>query len=264
MILNANGYPIIGDDFRFDANLDGGEFGTGYVPRDMADFPLNSEGFCAPRALPTFTMSEIVERAREKTAKKTWIKDRCDRVGSKVKNQSRSNYCWNHAVVRGGECDYVLQGGKVFTLSAFWGAARLKNGRNQGGWGLQAAKYMHDVGVPVESLHKPMDFSVDRSPETEANAKLHQLREWEDIEPSDMLAIYTRIVLDMPVTVGIPAWGHEVLLTFLEVTGDNSIDPGFDNSWSTSWGNNGRGVLQGRMKRFSEAGSIVSMEPASE
>lgn len=257
-----NGFPVIDDTFRVDPNLDG-EHGRGYIDRDYLAYPLGGQGFSRAFSQHRYTLDEIIERIKEKTANKSWMTDKCDRVGSKVKNQSRSNYCWKHAPIRGAEIKYVIMGGEVKTLSAFWGAARIKNGRNQGGWGIQAAEYMAKYGAPLESLHPPMDFSVDRNPETEANAARHQLVTWDDIEPSDKLTIWSSVVDDHAVTVGIPAWGHEVCLTFLVLEG-NTIREGFDNSWGTSWGNNGRGVLKGNMQRFSEAGRIGVMEPAAD
>lgn len=159
------------------------------------------------------------------------------------------------------EIKYVLQGGKALTLSAFYGAARIKNGRNQGGSGIVAAEFANKYGVPLESFHPPKDWSVNKSPEAAANASLHQLKEWEDLDPDDKPLIWTYLCLDHPITVGIPAWGHEVTLSFLRVE-DGRIKEGFDNSWGTGYGVNGRGVLSGRMQDFDEAGVIISVEPA--
>jgi hypothetical protein len=159
------------------------------------------------------------------------------------------------------EAYYIVSGFGVKTLSAFWGAARIKNGRNQGGWGLQAAKYAHDYGCPLESFHAPMNFKVNKDPEAEANAKQHQIVNWEELDPKDELMVMTYVVHDVAITVGIPAWGHEVCLTFLETDG-NKILKGFDNSWNTTWGNNGRGLLTGNKAKLSEAGAVLSVEPS--
>jgi hypothetical protein len=40
------------------------------------------------------------------------------------------------------------------------------------------------------------------------------------------------------------------------------ILPGFDNSWSKTFGTNGRGVLTGNKTRFDEAGAIIDIEQA--
>lgn len=255
---NYDGFDVFDDTFRFDPNLDQG---TGYIDRDYSEDGMNAYPFCSAQNIKSYTHDELLEIIAEKTAKKTWIRDKCDRVGSKVKNQSRSNYCWKHAPIRGAECNYVMQGGVAHTLSAFWGAAIIKNGRNQGGWGLQAIKFMVENGAPLESFHKPMDFSVDRRPEVVENAKLHQITGWEDVDPDDQYAIFTRIAMDIPVTLGIPAMGHEMLGTFLVVI-NGRIYVGCDNSWGENDGVNGRRVCTGRNARFSEAGCITSNEPS--
>lgn len=261
--MNINGFPVVDDSYRVDQVLDTDEFGTGYVERDYSDYPLGGLKCAMANTTPTFSQAELLERIAEKTAKKSWITDKCDAAGLTVKNQSRSSYCWIHAPVHGMEVQYVLQGGDVKVLSAFYAGARIKNGRNQGGSGITGVKWLHENGTCLESMHAPMDFKVDRNPEHEANAKLHQLVGWEDLDPRDMMAIFSKIVLDQPVTVGIPAWGHEVLITFLVVE-SGLILPGFDNSWGTSYGKNGRGVLRGKMTRFDEAGSVANVEPAAE
>lgn len=262
-----NGYPVIGDDYRVDPNLDG-EFGTGYEERDYASYPLGGLKCARMYEGPRYDLATIKERTREKTAKKQWISDRCDLVGSKVKNQSSSSYCWIHAPVRAMECKYILMGGKVFVLSAFWPGARIKNGRNQGGSGIVGVKYLAEHGTCVESMCPPLSeagnaaFRPDRDPAHEANAAMHQIVTWDDFDPSDKLAIWSAIIDDHAVTVGIPAWGHEVCLTFLVLDGD-TVREGFDNSWKYTWGNNGRGVLSGNKQRFDEAGRVGVMEPAA-
>ena len=55
---------------------------------------------------------------------------------------------------------------------------------------------------------------------------------------------------------------RSVLITFL-LWENGKVIYGIDNSWGTDWGNNGRGVLQGRMSKFDEAGSIEVVEASS-
>lgn len=262
-----HGYPVIGDDFRVDPNLDG-EKGTGYIERDYASYPLGGLKCAKMYSGSRYSLVEIKERIKEKNANKSWLSDKADRVGSKVKNQSSSSYCWIHAPVRAMELAYIKQGGKVFTLSAFWPGARIKKGQNQGGSGIVGVEYLNEHGTCIESMCPPLDeagnaaFRVDKDPDHEANALNHQIVTWDDIDPNDKLAIWSAIVDDCAVTVGIPAWGHEVALTFLVLEGD-TIREGFDNSWKYTWGNNGRGVLSGNKQRFDEAGRVGVLEPAA-
>lgn len=256
--MYINGFPIV-DDAK-PAVVDG--YGTGYQPRDYASIALNSLKCTRASTVARLSEQEIKELIAEKTAKKSWITDHADRVGSKVKNQSSSSYCWIHAPVRGMELFLVHAGETPLTLSAFYAGSRIKNGRNQGGSGITGVKWLHEHGTCVEEMWPPMQFRGRVTPEIEANAELHQITVYEEFDPDDYQMIWSSIVQDQPVTVGIPAWGHEVLLTFLTLDG-NSINEGFDNSWGTGYGKNGRGVLSGRMRRFDEAGRIAAMESSA-
>ncbi len=246
-------HTIVGTSFI------GGPKGRGYLSRDYRRDPMMT---LKTSAMATMTKGDILDAIHEKTQAKSWIKDKCDRAGLKVKNQGNSSYCWIHAPVHGMEVYYVLLNGQVKILSAFYAGANIKGGRNQGGSGITGIKYLVANGTCLETMHGAGNFKVDNNPDNIANAKLHQITAYEDIDPRDKLAIWTRIVNDIPVTVGIPAWSHEVLLTSLTADGDN-IHEGFDNSWAATWGDNGRGILMGNKAIFDEAGSILSVEPAS-
>lgn len=238
--------------------------GKGYIPRDYQSYPLGVLQFAhAAPIIKAMTDAELREAIEYKTAKKTWITDKCDRVGLKVKNQSNSNYCWSHGAVRACEVCYVFSGGKVFSLSAFDVGACIKGGRNQGGSGIVAVEWIAKNGVCREDLHAPMDFDSTRSAEQSANAALHVIEAYDDLDPGDNRLLYTYVVNDVAVTVGIPVWGHEVTLTYLAAEG-SSIFPGIDNSWSESYGNKGRAVLHGAYTRFDEAGAVRRMTPAAE
>lgn len=261
-MADVQGFHEVGDDYRA-AYIPGG-YGSGYTGRDRDIDPPCTFG--APPTIKTLSQAELLERIAEKTAKKTWLSDQADRVGSPVKNQSQSSYCWFHAPTRGLELVDLAAGSKPKRLSAFYGAAQIKNGRNEGGSGIVACRWLAAHGTCLEAMHPPLPdrraFSVDHDQTHADNAARHKLVDFEDLDPHDMAAIYTRVVLGYPVTVGIPAWGHEVLITFL-VVDRGAILPGFDNSWSPDWGTNGRGVLTGAKMRFDEAGAIYTISPAN-
>jgi hypothetical protein len=259
-----NGHYVVDDTFK---TPDGGagEYGTGYEPRDYAAYPLAGLKCTRNYSGPTLSKQEIKERIQEKTANKTWIRDQCDRVGSKVKNQQSSSYCWIHAPTRAMECKRVAMGNKFAPLSAFYAGSQIKGGRNQGGSGIVGAEWLAKHGTCLESLWEPMKFRGTVTQEILDNAAKHQILIWEDMNSGDMDAIATSVIFDDPVTVGIPAWTHEVLITYLAWNdGRGMWDPGCDNSWSPDWGDNGRGLLTGRYARFDEAGRIGTLEASED
>jgi hypothetical protein len=233
--------------------------GKGYTGRDLAANPLHA--FAKPFSLPRLDMATIKELIREKTANKSWIKDHCDRVGLGVKNQQSSSYCWYHGFIRTMEAAMVLAGGLRLPLSAFYGASRIKNGRNEGGSGVVAAQWTAEHGTCLEKYWPPMKFRGDVTPEILANAQLHKPTLQEECDPSDHELIYSAVCQDQAVTVGIPIWGHEVAITFLVLEGD-TVYPGIDNSWGPDYGTNGRAVLHGAYTRFDEAMRIAAVSPS--
>jgi hypothetical protein len=48
---------------------------------------------------------------------------------------------------------------------------------------------------------------------------------------------------NFPVTIGLSWWGHQVTIIDLVILPGDVIGFVFDNSWSMSWGDKGRGVL---------------------
>lgn len=258
----CQGFLVVDDSYgKVDA-----EHGTGYTGRNYDEHPMHGLGpASANMGEPLISEKDLRDYwIPTKTREKSWPSDHCDRVGSIVKNQANSNYCWIHAPVRGMEVHYVLMGGKKFTLSAFYPGAQIKGGRNQGGSGIVGVEWLVKNGTCVEDFHPPMDFSY-RNPSEEKvkNALLHQITSYVECDPRNHQEIWTRLCYNKPVTVGIPDWGHEVLLTFM--IWDSAAGPlfGFDNSWDRTWGTNGRGVLRGRKSIFDEAGSIESVEASA-
>jgi hypothetical protein len=258
-MADIQGFHLVDDSFT--APDGAGDYRTGYTGRDLDAYPLNSLKCARPFSLPRLDIKTIKELIVEKTAKKTWLKDHCDRVGLRIMNQQRSSYCWGHGLVRTMECSRVLAGGAHEPLSPFYLCSRIMNGRDQGGSGVVAAKWAAEHGTCVESMWPAMKFSGTVTPEILNNAMLHQITSMEELEPDDMLAIYSSICQDQALTVGIPVWTHEVTITFLVLEGD-TIYPGFDNSWGTSYGTGGRGVLHGAYTRFDECMRVVAVEPA--
>lgn len=240
-------------------------FGRGYIPRDKQAYPLGCLKFAksAP-AIKEMTDAEIMEAIAAKTAAKSWITDHFDRLGIIVKNQQNSNYCHAHAAVRCCEAVYVFSGGLHVPLSAFDVGAGVTGGRNAGGSGVEDVQWIAKNGVCTEALHKPMDFSANRSAAQSANAALHKVEACDDLDPSAHRLIASYICNDISVTVGIPAWSHEVEIAYLVADGGTWYF-GIENSWGpNNYGVNGRGLLKGVYSEFDEAMAVRLMTPANQ
>lgn len=255
------GFPVV-DEFA--PHPDPAVHGRGYEPRDYSAHPLGVGDFCSQYTGPKINPSEFQERIAEKTAKKTWVSDICDSFGSKVKNQSNTNYCWINAPTRGMEICYVVSNGLVLDLSAAHPGSIIQGGRNAGGSGITAVKFMAKYGVPTTKYWatNKISGSADNDSAAVADAARHKILAYTDIDSDDHDAITSMVLSNRAVTVGIPRWGHEVAITFC-VWDNGRVIHGIDNSWSPDWGNNGRGLLTGAYANYDEAGSIESVTPAS-
>lgn len=253
------GYPVIGDDLV--ASGKPGEFGTGYQQRDYAAFPENCLGMADHAPIKRIPMKEWPELIRYKKEKKLWITDKCDAMGLSVKNQKSTSYCWIFAPTHGMEIRYILMGNKKLILSPSYAGSIIKGGRNQGGSGIVGIKFLAERGTCTQEYHGETLQTRNITPEAHGNAEHHKITSYDDMDYRDDELIGSYILADYPVTVGIPAWWHEVLLTEIVHDGRRHHFV-FDNSWSTSFGKNGRGVLSGAKERFSEAGAIRSVTPS--
>ncbi len=240
------------------------EHGRGYESRDYQAHPLGAGDFCSQYAGPKIDPAEFKERIEEKTAKKQWVTDLCDKLGSRVKNQQRTNYCWIYAPTRGLEVAYITQQGLVLDLSAAHPGSIIQGGRNAGGSGITAVKFMAKYGVPTVKYwaNAKVSNSARDDAAAVADAARHKIESYTDMDPRDHDAITSMVLSDRGVTVGVPSMTHEMLITFC-VWENGRVIHGVDNSWNYTWGNNGRGLLTGRAANYDEAGSIETVTPAT-
>jgi hypothetical protein len=157
--------------------------------------------------------------------------------------------------IQSNECGDTCQGvGRIAVQ-----ASQRQRGR-QHGHGVQSAGRMerkrHEVrpgkGVPETSYWPEGDNKRHwDSPDTWQNAAENVVLEWWDIDPGDTAAIMTCLLLNYPVAVDIPAWGHSVCL----IDPVDAAGKEFDqlNSWGNNWNGNGIGRLKGKYTRFSSA-----------
>jgi hypothetical protein len=234
------------------------EYGTGHDPRDWGRVPYGSLPGAHKFNLPRMTERDILEMIREKDAKNAWLTVLCDRANSPVKNQQRTNYCWINSVVRCVEVRRVAQGLPYVELSPASVGAIIKRYRNEGGWGGEGLKLMTEIGVAPADLWpcNAIDPQYDNAASREARRRFI-VSKWMEFDRGDKLAVYTAIVNDFPASLGIPAWGHEVAGTRLAAN-RGRIQVVIDNSWSTAWGDNGRGLLTGRYADFDDACAPVN------
>lgn len=239
VIDDSNWQQALGDAIR-DPNK-----GRGLIPRDFSAEPYGSIEYADAFPLPLIPESEWEDRMAEIERTKSSIVDVCDQVGLKVKNQQQTNYCWINAPTHCVEIMRVMQGQQHVELSPASVGAIIKGFRNVGGWGTEGTKKIASDGLVPSKLWP--NNAIDRkynTPEANAERVKYQVDEWWELKPRNLQELATCLLLNIPVAVGLNWWGHEV--TFVKLVRKNGQwGAMIDNSWGTTWGDNGRGVLLG-------------------
>ena len=153
-------------------------------------------------------------------------------------DQGRTNYCWAHGSVRSAEVLRVFEGQSPRILSAESVAVPLTGGRNRGGYPEEALHQMRNFGA-CEQIFWPLNDRDESNaqPGWEENAKKHRLIRWADVEGFDMQM--TCALLRLPVPIGLGWWGHLVCQLDPIHFGGTKFGIGCDNSWGSSYGDDG-------------------------
>lgn len=153
--------------------------------------------------------------------------------------------CWINAPVHAMEITRLLQGQQHVSLSPASCGAIIKNFRNVGGWGTEGLRFLAEHGAvpsavwPDNSIDRRYDNATSRN-----HRQYYKATEWWELRPRSLDELMTCLLLRMPVAVGLNWWGHEVLAVH-PVKKNGQYGYVIDNSWGTSWGDNGRGILLG-------------------
>lgn len=196
----------------------------GYEQRDRTVDPEG--GFAKPYTGPVFDRQEIIERLKEREAKKTRVYDVMQQKGVKPLNQGNTNYCWCNSVVDAVQVARVLNGAGHVPLSAASVAAPIKSYRNEGGWGIQAMKYIAEHGACPQSLW-PANAISKQYDTAESRAAREPFKiapdGWLDLPADAWEPLWTLVVLGFPCPMAHMEWSHEVLAIDLGLSSKGTI-----------------------------------------
>lgn len=182
------------------------EFALGLEPRDYKSHPYGQIVGMAPFSMPLIPRSEWKERIEEKTANKSWLKDRIERAGIKRKNQNPHPWCHSAAPVGAAELARVVAGLPFVELSIASVAGPVTGWQDQGASIYRALDHCEKVGIAETSVIS--DLTMDRRLFTEvvkANAAKHRLKSM-DLDPEAWDQFVTCALSDVVTVYGVYRW----------------------------------------------------------
>jgi len=246
-------------------------FKTGYVERDLSQYPVGSldgamESSEFNKEVPLIPMEEWPALLEEMEAKKTRLSD-IRMIGDRGKpipslDQNGQGYCWSYSTAHAIMLKRAAQGQPYIRLSGHSLAWVIKNGKDEGGWcGLSTSEATKRGYMPTSLwTEKSMNGRQFNTPENWEIAKNFRIEEgFLDMNQKvwDMDLTFQQIgsclLSGIPCPVDYDWWGHSILgmdLTYVTnkypVTDIRCWGIRIWNSWRDSWGYLGTGVILGK------------------
>lgn len=191
----------------------------GQEPRDYSRHPhgaawRGASPFPAGMKIPRDQWDQRIE---EKERKKLNLSDRMRAAGLPCKDQNGTNYCWINAPVHCSEIRLVQANqldpitGKPLSLSPASNGCKIKNFRNQGGWGQEGLEHMIERGtVPTRLWPDNAQRKEFDTEEAWKEAAKYIVLEWWDLKPRSFDECASCWLQDTPTADGHNWWSHEV------------------------------------------------------
>lgn len=222
----------------------------GTLPRDETRHPRGGLSFAKPFDLPLIPESEWQSRLDAQIAAKARLSDIRNRMGPNggfipSRDQNGRGYCWAHSGVSAALMVRAINNQPFSDLSAYMIACIIKGYADEGGWGLEGVEFQAENGCPSSDFwpQQGTKRSYD-TPEMRANAKLHRVTEWMELDNRSMKAqLVTCLLMGIPVVSDFNWWSHSVCT--IDLVSLSPFKTRIWNSWGDSWSENGTGILEG-------------------
>lgn len=191
--------------------------------------------------------SEWMDRAEEMERERSSLDDLALMKGVRVKDQDGYGYCWAFGTCTAVEMSRAYAGLDYVELSATSVAGPVKNFANRGGWGKEALDYGVQHGWAPVSLWPEVPTGASNRYDThecQLERQKYKVTEWYEIQPRDFNALMSCLFRQMPAAVGLNHWGH-LICAVKPVYKSGKWGWMYWNSWKSTWGDRGTGVLLG-------------------
>lgn len=222
--------------------------GGGFTGRPWEAYPMGSLRSTVPMSIPKIPRSDWAAMIEERERNGALLSGLFRHLKLPILNQRRRPYCWAFGAVGAHMMARGKAGLKMIHFSTSSIAARIKNGRDEGGWAGEAIEGWLKFGEIYEHRDWPED---DRNlsrlrqmtePQRRA-AATHLPDEFMELRAKDFDAVMTLLILGIPVTLGLLWWGHLVYAIDPVVIGRGRFGVRIVNSWGSNWEDGGMSVL---------------------
>ncbi len=229
--------------------VDGDRKSHGLIPRNYVTAPVGYLACAKPFDLPLIPESEWQARLDYQILNTSQLSDVRNTGGPNggpipSRDQNGKGFCWAHSSVSASLIVRALNGQPYSDLSAYAVACIIKGYRDEGGWGSESLEWIAQNGCPSSQFWPQQSMSRSNdTPEMRANAKLHKVEEWMDLEPRNKAQLVTCLLSSIPVVIDENWWSHSIAA--IDLVSINPFRIRIWNSWGDSWSENGTGILEG-------------------
>tara|TARA_R100000406_G_scaffold32567_1_gene21313 strand:+ start:3166 stop:3903 length:738 start_codon:yes stop_codon:yes gene_type:complete len=213
-------------------------FGKGYIERSYTDVPEFS-------AYPEFSGARVPRSQwRERIKYLNHLKIQpyhWHKHEQPVMNQKAWPYCWAYGTVGAVKTAYTIQGVGHVDLNAFALAYKIKGGRRQGGFAVEACKGVEKFGIPTHKYLPEFTKTNNWSDKVKREASRHKLVEFEELGRRDFDGVVSALIGERPspVTLAFSWWKHLVLGLGVTMNRSGNVGLIIANSWGTGWSGGG-------------------------
>lgn len=226
---------------------------SGYtLALEERNFSTNPVGYCSGSFdLPPIPRSEWADRIREMEESQSSLVHLREIMGPNgghipALDQQSTNFCWAYSSVGSVMMTRAVAGQPYVALSGTSVGAKIKNFRNQGGWGSQSLEFIASEGVCTQSDWPEGMVGLRRefdTPMAWQTAKQFRIEKWMDLDPRDIDQLMACLLRRIPVVSDFNWWRHSVLTMRAVSWNGRNLDTDILNSWGDRWGTKGLGRL---------------------
>lgn len=225
-----------------------GDRKMGLIPRNYDTHP---SGYCS--VAPTFDPGLIIpeneweSRLKDQQQANASLYDLREANYSVLKSldQNGKGLCWAFSTTKAMMYIRAVMNAPLEILSAWYVAGKIKNWRDEGGWGSASLDFVAKNGVPLMSMCPSYSRQYDTS-EVRDNAALYKATEWWDGTESreqNKKIMISAFLLGLPPVLDLNWMGHS--MCGCRLVSINPLVVDCDNSWGESSGTRGLYRLEG-------------------